>query len=268
MPKYALVKTMSRLMLRPYLEMLFPRAVTIIASFSQTFLMTDVIQYLETPKNERNPNRAYGLIAATAICFYGAGVADILFHQKHNRIVTALQGGLTSLIYQNSLSTKSGDSELSAVTIMSNDIGVILANTSEIFRIPAYLVQTIVGLWLLWRQLGLVSLAPILLLAVCTYLQTIVGKAMSERRVAWTKAVQKRVGMTSNLLRSMKSVKMTGLVGVSAKLVQEERVQELKLGKKFSWCITWLNAVCQFSSLYPLSESDCRQQMYQSFSLH
>jgi hypothetical protein len=219
----------------------------IIARFSQTFLMTAVIQYLETPKNERNPNRAYGLIAATALCFYGAAVAEILFHQKYNRVFTALRGGLISLIYQNSLSSKSGDSELSAVTIMSNDIGVIVANTGEIFNIPAHFVETTVGIWLLWRQLGLVSLAPILLLAVCSYLQTIVGKAMSGRQVAWTRAIQKRVGLTSNLLRSMKSVKMTGLVGVSAKLVQEERVHELKLGRKFSWCITWMNAVCRFS---------------------
>ena len=256
MLKYALIETVSLLMLQPYLEMLFPRAVMIIARFSQTFLMAGVIQYLETPKNERNPNRAYGLIAATALCFYGASVANILFHQKSNHVFTTLRSGLTSLIYQNSLSTKSGDSELSAVTIMSNDIGVILAHIREILNFPAYFVETTVGLWLLWRQLGLVSLAPILLLAVCSYLQTIVGRAMSEQQVAWTKAIQKRVGLTSNLLRSMKSMKMTGLVSVSAKLVQEERVQELKLGKKFSWCITWMNAVCKFSSIYSWFESD------------
>jgi ATP-binding cassette subfamily C (CFTR/MRP) protein 1 len=253
MPKYALVRTVSMLMLRPSLELLFPRALLIIARFSQTFLMTAVIHYLETPKNERNPNRAYGLIAITALCFYGDAVADSLFRQKHNRVFTALRGGLTSLIYENSLSTTSGDSELTAVTIMSNDIDIILGNTSDIFDIPAYLVETIVGLWLLWRQLGLVSLAPIILLAICSYLQTIVGKFMSDREVAWTKAVQKRVGLTSNILRSMKSVKMTGLVGVSAKLVQEERIKELKLAKKLSWSITWLNIVCKFSSQYSLS---------------
>jgi hypothetical protein len=230
--------------------MLFPQAIMIIARFSQTFLMTAVIHYLETPKIERNPNRAYGLIAATALCFYGTAVTDIIFLQKSNRVFAALRGGLTALIYQNSLSTKSGDSELSAVTIMSNDISVILSNTREIFKIPAYLVETTVGLWLLWRQLGPVSLAPILLLAICSYLQTIVGRTMSERRVAWTKAIQKRVGLTSNLLRSMKSVKMTGLVDVSTKLVQEERIQELKLVRKFSWCIAWLNTVCKFSLLY------------------
>src|ERR1700712_3308253 len=174
-PKYALIRTVSRLMLRPYLEMLFPRAVMIIARLSQTFLMAGVIQYLETPKDERTSNRAYGLITATALCFYGATVADILFLQKYNRVLAALRGGLTCLVYRNSLSTKTGDSELSAVTIMSNDIGIILAHIGEIFSIPAYLVETIVGLWLLWRQLGLVSLAPILLFAVCSYLQTIVG---------------------------------------------------------------------------------------------
>jgi hypothetical protein len=80
--------------------------------------MAAVIQYLETPKNERKSNCAYGLITATALCFYGAAVADILFHQRYNRVFATLRGGLTCLIYQNSLSTKTGDSELSAVTIM------------------------------------------------------------------------------------------------------------------------------------------------------
>jgi ATP-binding cassette subfamily C (CFTR/MRP) protein 1 len=147
------------------------------------------------------------------------------------------------------MTTKTGDDELAALTLMSEDIDNIIGNFEPIFNIPASIVEAIVGLWLLWRQLGLVSLAPILILGSCTYLQKLVGNAMNERRQVWTKAIQKRVGLTTTLLRSMKSVKMSGLVGVSAKLVQAERVRELQLGKSFRWFIVWMNAFGETSGI-------------------
>jgi ATP-binding cassette subfamily C (CFTR/MRP) protein 1 len=153
-----------------------------------------------------------------------------------------IRGSLASLIYRNSMVTNTGDDELAAVTLMSEDIDNIIGNLEPVFDIPASIVEVIVGLWLLWRRLGPVSFAPILLLGTCTYVQKLVGNALNERRAIWTKAIQKRVGLTTNLLRSMKSVKMSGLVHASARLVQAERVRELQLGKSFRWFVVWMNA--------------------------
>lgn len=37
--------------------------------------MGAAIRYLETPAHERNPNHAYGLVAATALTYYGSAVS-------------------------------------------------------------------------------------------------------------------------------------------------------------------------------------------------
>jgi hypothetical protein len=147
------------------------------------------------------------------------------------------------------MTTKTCDDELAAITLMSEDIDNIIEDFEPIFDVPASVVEAIVGLWLLWRQLGFVSLAPILILGSCAYLQKLVGDALNQRRAIWTKAIQKRVGLTTNILRSMKSVKMSGLVGASAKLVQAERVRELQLGKSFRWFVVWMNAFGEKSAI-------------------
>jgi ATP-binding cassette, subfamily C (CFTR/MRP), member 1 len=150
---------------------------------------------------------------------------------------------MVSLIYHYSLSTSSAENDLPAVTLMSTDVDNLEANLYLILELWAYIVEVIIGVWLLWKRLGPVAIGPLLIMAVCSYVQTGIGKAMSTRRAVWTEAIQKRVALTSKLLRSMKSVKLTGMVEISAKLVQSERVRELELGKKYRWLVTWMNGV-------------------------
>jgi ATP-binding cassette subfamily C (CFTR/MRP) protein 1 len=53
-----------------------PRAAMIAISYAQTFLLTDAINYLETPREKRNVNHAYGLIGAAAIIYTGNAVRN------------------------------------------------------------------------------------------------------------------------------------------------------------------------------------------------
>jgi ATP-binding cassette, subfamily C (CFTR/MRP), member 1 len=160
-----------------------------------------------------------------------------------NRIKTKIRGGLCAIIYYHALSTKSVEYDLAAVTLMSTDIDTILGNSGLAFNCWASVVEVTIGVWLLWRRLGPVAIAPILVMALSTLVQKKIGSAMSITRVNWTKAIQKRVGLTSNLLRSMKSIKLSGLVGTAADRIQRERVQELQLGKKHRWLVVWMNTV-------------------------
>lgn len=154
---------------------------------------------------------------------------------------------MVSLIYHHSLSTSSTESDLAAVTLMSTDVESIESSFFMLLEIWAYAIEVIIGVWLLWMRLGPVAIGPLLIMAVCSYVQTAIGKAMSTRRAVWTAAIQKRVALTTKLLRSMKSVKLTGMVDTSANLVQSERVRELELGKKFRWLIIWMNGVGKLS---------------------
>jgi ATP-binding cassette, subfamily C (CFTR/MRP), member 1 len=150
---------------------------------------------------------------------------------------------MVGLIYHYSLSTSSAENDLAAVTLMSTDVDTIAGSFILAFEMWAYTAEVIVGVWLLWRQLGPVAIGPVLIMVICFYAQKEIGNAMSKRRAVWTAAIQKRVALTSNLLRSMKGVKLTGMVETSAALVQTERIKELELGKKYRWLVTWMNGV-------------------------
>lgn len=56
---------------------------------------------------------------------------------------------------------------------------------------------------------------------------------MGPRQKTWVQAVQRRVGMTSSMLGSMKSVKMMGFSDYLFTTLQSQRIRELNLSKKF-----------------------------------
>jgi hypothetical protein len=56
------------------LRTIFPRAALIGFKFSQTFLITAAIKYLDTPSEKRNINHAYGLIGAATLIYLGLAV--------------------------------------------------------------------------------------------------------------------------------------------------------------------------------------------------
>lgn len=64
--------------------------------------------------------------------------------------------------------------------------------------------------------------------------------------MAWMGAIQKRVGITSSMLASMKSVKMMGLSNILADSVQAQRVRELDLSLNFRWLSIYRNVICKY----------------------
>jgi ATP-binding cassette subfamily C (CFTR/MRP) protein 1 len=156
---------------------------------------------------------------------------------------SAFRGAMAGLIYRYSLSTNSASKDLAPVTLMSTDVDTLTNNIYLVLEIWGNTFEVVLGVSLLWRQLGPAAIGPLLIMAACSYVQKWVGSQMSIRRVVWTEAIQKRVALTTNLLRSMKSVKLTGMVETSAKLVQSERVRELNLGRSYRWLVTWMNSI-------------------------
>jgi ATP-binding cassette subfamily C (CFTR/MRP) protein 1 len=71
------------------------------------------------------------------------------------------RGATASLIYSRSLEINSKYNELTAVTLMSTDVDRVTVSLHLVNEIWARLIEIGLGVWLLWRQLGVVSLAPI-----------------------------------------------------------------------------------------------------------
>jgi ATP-binding cassette, subfamily C (CFTR/MRP), member 1 len=59
-----------------------PRAAWIALSYSQIFLISAAVKFLEIPVDERHMDTAYGLIGATALIYVGIAVSTILESHK------------------------------------------------------------------------------------------------------------------------------------------------------------------------------------------
>lgn len=59
------------------------------------------------------------------------------------------------------------------------------------------------------------------------------------RQAMWLEAIEKRISATSAMLASMKGIKMCGLKDTLLASMQQLRVDELRISKKFRKLIIW-----------------------------
>jgi ATP-binding cassette, subfamily C (CFTR/MRP), member 1 len=60
----------------PFLRTIPSRAVRIALNYSQAFLITAAVEFLERPVSQRDVNDAYGLIGATALIYIAIAVSS------------------------------------------------------------------------------------------------------------------------------------------------------------------------------------------------
>lgn len=68
---------------------------------------------------------------------------------------------------------------------------------------------------------------------VCALASSQVGKLVPPRQRRWMQAIQKRVGVTTEVISSIKSIKMTGLTEKISQEIQSLRDFELEESKRF-----------------------------------
>lgn len=90
------------------------------------------------------------------------------------------------------------------------DVDTIIRVLGELNESWARLIEVAVGIGLLARQVGAVSIVPIVLTVISTQAQGWVSRRIGSRRKDWSAATQKRVNTTSRILGSLQSVKMSG----------------------------------------------------------
>lgn len=74
-----------------------------------------------------------------------------------------------------------------------------------------------------------------IVLPVLAYTSSQVAKKIRPRQRQWMQAVQKRVALTSEVLGSIKGMKMLGLTAMITGSVQDMREQELYKSKRFRY---------------------------------
>jgi ATP-binding cassette subfamily C (CFTR/MRP) protein 1 len=162
-----------------------------------------------------------------------------------NKAMTRFRSASTMLIYNKALTKKSGYDDLKALTLMSTDTDTVGFLIRGLMDVWASLLQIVIATILLWRQLGIVSVAPFITILLCFLVQHKCAKAAPPQQKQWREAVQRRVGLTTVVLQQIKSIKLSGLVESMIDLLQAERVRELNLAKAYRMTIVILNVICR-----------------------
>lgn len=150
------------------------------------------------------------------------------------------------MIYEKTLEIQS-DSDLPAVTLMSNEvdnISVGIQNAHETWASP---IELGIAIYLLQAEVLWAAAIPAAASLAVFYLTTLISRRFPKRQAAWMQAVRQRVGFTSNYLNTIKAVKMLGLSEQVSTTIQELRVRELNLQKKFRHSMVSMNLVGEFT---------------------
>ncbi|KAK1595329.1 uncharacterized protein LY79DRAFT_111076 [Colletotrichum navitas] len=67
--------------------------------------------------------------------------------------------------------------------------------------------------WLLQRQIGAASVAPVIVVIVCTAASSVNAKLPGKRQTVWLDSIQQRVGLTSKAISNMKALKISTMSG-------------------------------------------------------
>ncbi|KAF4960481.1 hypothetical protein FGADI_923 [Fusarium gaditjirri] len=206
--------------------------------YAQPFLIQRTIGFASNLDEDKAIG--WGLTGAWCCVFIGLAIANAFYWHMTYQFVTAVRGSLISLIYDKTLDLSiTAFDESIAVTLMSADTENICLNFASIHEMWASPIECGVALYLLYRQLGMAFLAPMIVAIVSTTGILMIAKYIANAQKQWVRGIQTRIDVTASMLGSMKEVKMLGLTDVLNDMVQSLRVKELDLSKKFRKLMCW-----------------------------
>ncbi|PKY09063.1 putative ABC transporter [Aspergillus campestris IBT 28561] len=211
-----------------------PRLCVVGFSIAQPFLIGRVVTVLQQT-SPLSQEMGYALIAATAIVFTGIAVSRASYEHLGYRATTMLRGGLMALVFQHMMDLPLGSNdESSAMALLGADIEMVAEYFySVVCETWANVLQLTLATWLLQTQVGVVCIAPILVVIIFTGFSFAMGNAVSARQKSWLQATEKRINFTTSILGSIRNVKVLGLTEVMSSMVEGLRTEELEISKKF-----------------------------------
>ncbi|KAG0653052.1 abc multidrug transporter B [Hyphodiscus hymeniophilus] len=242
--RFTLTFTLWRALRRAFGSVVLPRLCLIGFTFGQPFLISKVLNVLVEADDAAYGMRAYGLIAATCLIYVGIAISSLLANHNLFRFITMFRGGMVSLIYERTLTLREGGvDDSSAVSLMSNDVDQIAFGLEELNEVWSRLIEIAIGVPLLTLKLGWVSVIPLVVVFLSSGGASMVAKLIGDRQKSWADATQRRVTITSSMLKDMKGLKMMGFTGIIDNIVQDERVRETVQMEAYGWINVWLNVV-------------------------
>ncbi|KAF4455698.1 hypothetical protein F53441_2030 [Fusarium austroafricanum] len=184
------------------------------------------------PSSPVSNAEGYGLIGAYLVVYGGRAIFTALAQHQNYRLITMIRASLVSLIYDRTLTLDLVEAKDSAaLTLMSTDIeriGQGLQFVHEIWATPA---EFGVAIFLLQREVALGSLAPVIIVIISIVGTVLLGMKIDPHQKEWIEAIERRIGSTTDMLRNMKGVKMSGLEDAITSILQAMRVDEVNISR-------------------------------------
>lgn len=159
------------------------------------------------------------------------------------------------MIFEHSLHLPANSDASDAINLMSTDIDRITQTLQWVLNVFPNIIQVGLALWILYGQLGAVFVAPLIVALSeftlhstssltldylsLTYLLVIsmvagrVGSLIPPRQRKWMQAIRERVEVTTGTIRSIRSVKLSGLTNQAMDQITGLRVAEINAQKSF-----------------------------------
>ncbi|KAI0508944.1 P-loop containing nucleoside triphosphate hydrolase protein [Xylaria bambusicola] len=217
------------------LLIVFPKLAYVALSLSQPFLIREAVSFVQNTQSENNNDIGYGLIGAFALVYIGLAVTMGWASHLTYRLMTMMRGGLISIIYRKMLRTQVTNlNDSAAVTLMGTDVQRIAETFHYLLveTVPAFL-QLAIATYLLYLQLGAVFVVLLILSIAGTLLSGQIANKVSKTQKTWLEYIQTRINFTSEILGSMKNVKMLGLTRHMFDTIQNLRDDEIAKSKKY-----------------------------------
>ncbi|KAH8658409.1 hypothetical protein BX600DRAFT_469082 [Xylariales sp. PMI_506] len=229
-----------------------PRMFLVVFLYAQPILINRTIQYVTQPATEDADDKTGKHLIIAAIVIYSAtAIFRCIYQQLLNRITIQSRGALIGLIHSRSLTLLQGaHDDAAAVTHMSSDVDSINHFSYLLQESWADILEVVVGMTLLWNQIGWWCLTPLALVVLCSVLAGTMSGFMRDAFMGWQASKQKRVAITTSMLDSIKNIKMMGMATTVMTRIQNARVFEIGEGNKFRWFMCYFNLIAWVVNIF------------------
>lgn len=210
---------------------IFPRFVLLAFTVAQPFFVQRLLRFLSS--DETDPNTSSGLVAVAVFIYSGIAVSTAFYWYYQERFQSALRALLINAIYDKTATVPHvGDGDTAAVALMGTDVERIYTGLRLMHEVWASIIQIAIASWLLYWQLGLAFLAPLIIVLLGFASSFFLSRRAVTYQAAWMARVQSRIGVTSSFLSHIKDLRFSGMAGPAAALVQHEREEEIRVGER------------------------------------
>ncbi|KAI1324000.1 ABC transporter [Xylariaceae sp. FL0255] len=210
---------------------IFPRLLLLAFTLSQPLFVQRLLDFLAS--DETDSNTSSTMVAAVVFIYSGIAVSTAFYWYYQERFQSCVRALLINAIYNKATTAPHvGDGDNAAVTLMGTDVERIYSGTRQFHEFWASIIQIAIASWLLYEQLGLAFLAPLIVVLLGFGNSFYLSKHAVTYQAAWMTSVQSRISVTSSFLSTIKDLRFSGMARPAAALVQREREDEIRVGER------------------------------------